>query len=111
MGDTRMFARLSAVACLGVVFAIQSGCGCMIYQKQPWPCGGTYCGNHCGCFWWHEWFSHKPCCCEPCDCCGEFCGSDNPYVKSGPPRGPIGGAPYDDGSGNSAPGAVGELYS
>jgi len=102
-----MSLRYGYLALIVAGLAIQSGCRC--YTNQPWPCGGTYCGTQCGCFYWHEWFSHKPCCCEPCDFCGNFTASSNPYVKSGPPRTPY-GAVYDDGSGTSAPGAAGQLY-
>ncbi|REK10829.1 MAG: hypothetical protein DWQ37_15420 [Planctomycetota bacterium] len=88
-----------------MVLAVQSGCCC----KTPWPCGDTYYGTQCGCKYWHWWFSHKPCCHDPCDWCGNFTCSDNPYVVTGPPYtryGPV----YSDGSGSNEPGAIGEMY-
>jgi hypothetical protein len=95
--------------CLGALWislmAIQSGCCC----DGPWPCGKTYCGTQCGCYYWHEWFSHKPKCCDPCDFCGDFTASHNPYVKTGPPYtrfGPI----YSDGTGSGQAGSIGQMY-
>ena len=64
----------------------------------------------CGCLYWHEWFSHKPCCQDPCNCCGEYTASRNPYVVTGP-RYTRFGEVYSDGSGSNAPGAIGEMYS
>lgn len=95
--------------CLGVLvavgLAVQLGCCC----EAPWPCGKTYCGTQCGCKYWHWWFSHKPQCCDPCDFCGNFFGSNNPYVVSGPPYTPYGSL-YSDGSGSNQPGAAGQMY-
>jgi hypothetical protein len=98
---------LGAVVCAALL-AVQSGC-CLFPHEPPWPCGSKYCGNQCGCFYWHEWFSHKPPCCEPCNQCGHYFGSSNPYVTSGPPYTRF-GALYSDGSGSNAPGAIGQLY-
>jgi hypothetical protein len=97
------FAVLAAV-----LAAVQMGCCCI--RPAPWPCGRTYYGNQCGCFYWQEWFSHKPRCCDPCTTCGTFVGSTNPYVQAGPPYTRF-GALYSDGSGQRAPGSIGELYS
>src|SRR5690606_37899217 len=69
----------------------------------------TYYGCQCGCLYWHEWFSHKPCCCDPCNQCGQFTASNNPYVVTGP-RYTRFGEVYSDGSGSNRPGAIGELY-
>jgi hypothetical protein len=95
--------------CLGALviaqLAILSGCCC----HAPWPCGNTYYGTQCGCYYWHEWFSHKPRCCGPCDFCGDYTESHNPYVKTGPPYtrfGPI----YSDGTGSGQAGSIGQLY-
>jgi hypothetical protein len=99
-----MSARFWFGALAGAWLAIQSGC-----CNAPWPCGNTYCGTECGCIYWHEWFSHKPRCCEPCDFCGDFTESSNPYVITGPPYtrfGPL----YSDGTRGSAPGAAGQYY-
>ncbi len=79
------------------------------FDRTPWPCGRTYYGCQCGCVFWHEWFSHKPCCCEPCNQCGQFTQSNNPYVVTGPHYTRFGEV-YSDGSGSNRPGAIGELY-
>lgn len=78
-------------------------------DREPWPCGKTYYGCQCGCLYWHEWFSHKPCCCDPCNWCGQFTRSSNPYVVTGPNYTRFGEV-YSDGSGTNRPGAIGELY-
>jgi hypothetical protein len=91
---------------LFVAAALVSQVGCC---KSPWPCGNTYYGNQCACVFMHEWFSHKPCCCDPCDQCGGFTCSNNPYVKAGPQYTRFGEV-YSDGSGSNAPGAAGQLY-
>jgi hypothetical protein len=103
-----MASRIGLGALVAALLAVQSGCCCWP-KDPPWPCGNTYYGNQCGCKYWHEWFSHKPPCCEPCNECGHFVGSLNPYVESGPPYTRY-GALYSDGSGSNAPGAIGELY-
>lgn len=100
-----MSLRFCFGALVAVGLALESGCCCW----APWPCGDTYCGTQCGCKYWHEWFSHKPHCCDPCDGCGGFAGSSNPYVEGGPPYTPYGPL-YGDGSGSNAPGAAGQLY-
>jgi hypothetical protein len=64
-----------------VVLASQTGCCC----GGCWPCGKNYCGSQCGQLFWHEWFSIPPTCCEPCNCCGEFLGPKNKYVRGGSP--------------------------
>jgi hypothetical protein len=79
------------------------------FEREPWPCGKTYYGCQCGCLFWHEWFSHKPPCCEPCNQCGQFTASNNAYVVTGPNYTRFGEV-YSDGSGSSRPGAIGELY-
>jgi hypothetical protein len=67
---------------IAVLLASEAGCCCC--------CGPiaerTWCGCQCGEVWWHEWFSHPPDCCEPCNNCGRFTRSQNPYVESGPSR-------------------------
>jgi hypothetical protein len=88
--------------------------GCLTHvgyaiHHDPWPCGRTYYGCQCGGLFWHEWFSHKPCCCDPCNQCGQFTASNNPYVVNGP-RYTRFGEVYSDGSGSNRPGAIGELY-
>jgi hypothetical protein len=85
--------------------ALASGCCC----HTPWPCGDTYCGTYCGCKYWHEWFSHKPRCCDPCDECGNFVGSLNPYVESGPPYTPYGPL-YSNGSPTNRPRGDAAMY-
>lgn len=51
---------------------------------MPWPCGGTWYGPSCGERYWHEWFSHKPECCEPCGCCGQhYTGCHTRWVQGG----------------------------
>lgn len=99
---------------VAVGLASQSGCChtpfCGTMFGPPWPCGNTYYGKQCGCKYSHWWFSHKPDCCQHCDQCGYFLGSDNPYVESGPPYTPYGPL-YSDGSGSNQPGAAGQLYS
>lgn len=102
-----MSRRYGLLALLAALAAIQSGCCC--FRSPPWPCGDTYYGSQCGCKYWHEWFSHKPRCCWPCNWCGHYVGSSNPYVESGPPFTPYGSI-YSDGSGSNAPGAIGEMY-
>ncbi len=99
-----MLSRTCFSLLLGAILIAQTGC-----HRAPWPCGNTYCGMQCGCLYWHEWFSHKPCCCDPCNQCGHYVGSRNPYVKGGPHYTRFGEV-YSDGSGSNAPGAVGELY-
>jgi hypothetical protein len=64
-----MFHRGCYLVLIAVVLASEAGCCC-----DCWPCGKTWCGSQCGEFYWHEWFSHKPECCDPCDCCGNFTG-------------------------------------
>lgn len=64
-----MFQRFGYLVLIGVVLASEAGCCC-----DCWPCGKTWCGSQCGEFYWHEWFSHKPECCDPCDQCGNFAG-------------------------------------
>jgi hypothetical protein len=103
-----MALRYGFWALVAALAAMQSGC-CGWPLTPPWPCGNTYYGTQCGCKYWHEWFSHKPRCCDPCDTCGGFVGSTNPYVESGPPYTPYGPL-YSDGSGASAAGSIGELY-
>jgi len=90
---------------VGLMVLGSMGCG-----SGPWPCGDTWCGMQCGCLYWHEWFSHKPCCCDPCDCCGDYTCSRNPYVVNGPQYTRFGEV-YSDGSGSNAPGAIGQMYS
>jgi hypothetical protein len=63
----------------------------------------------CGCFYWHEWFSHKPQCCDPCNQCGSFTCSHNPYVEAGPPYSRF-GAIYSDGTGTSSSNASGRAF-
>jgi hypothetical protein len=94
---------LSAMA--AVALALELGCCC----KAPWPCGDTYYGTHCGCKYWNEWFSHKPCCCDPCDFCGDFTCSGNPYVVNGPPYTRFGEL-YSDGSGYSGAGSSSDPF-
>ncbi len=92
--------------------ALMTGCLSQVgfaINKCPWPYGNTYYGCQCGCLYWHEWFSHKPCCCDPCNQCGQFTASNNPYVVTGP-RYTRFGEVYSDGSGSNAPGAIGEMY-
>ncbi len=101
-----MLRRRIATALVGLVLLGSSGC----CHRGPWPCGNTYCGSQCGFFYWHEWFSHKPRCCDPCNFCGDFVCSRNPYVKTGPPYTRFGEL-YSDGSGSNQPGAIGEMYS
>lgn len=49
------------------------------------PCGSGCCGG-CGDFYWHEWHSDPPRCCDPCDDCGNWVGpSDSTSMR----------APYD----------------
>jgi hypothetical protein len=101
-------------ACFSLILVatalVQSGqCLDWFGCRAPWPCGRTYYGMQCGCLYWHEWFSHKPCCCDPCNQCGDFVGSCNPYVKNGPYYTRFGEV-YRDGSGSNAPGAAGQLY-
>jgi hypothetical protein len=96
---------------LGLLVAVWllAASGCCWLRPAPWPCGRTYYGTQCGCKYWHEWFSHKPPCCEPCDGCGNFTASHNPYVVTGPPYtrfGPL----YSDGTRTSAPGSIGQMY-
>ena len=99
-----MLRRIGLLALLVTLLVAKTGnCG------KPWPCGNTYYGMQCSCLYWHEWFSHKPCCCDPCNQCGQFTQSRNPYVKTGP-RYTRFGEVYSDGSGSNAPGAIGELY-
>ncbi len=63
------FKRFGCLALIAVILASEAGCCC-----DCWPCGKTWCGPQCGEFYWHEWFSHKPDCCEPCDRCGNYTG-------------------------------------
>lgn len=100
-----MLSRIYLPILAAVALLSQAGC----CHKTPWPCGDTYYGNQCGCLYLHEWFSHKPCCCDPCNQCGEFTSSNNPYVKTGPAYTRFGEV-YRDGSGSNAPGAAGQLY-
>ena len=100
-----MLQQRFTAALLGLVLVGSLGC----CHRGPWPCGNTYCGPQCGFFYWHEWFSHKPRCCDPCNFCGDFVCSRNPYVKTGPPYTPYGEL-YSDGSGSNEPGAIGETY-
>lgn len=86
---------------LGVLLACQTGCcslHCLDFGHGPagplWT--RTWCGPQCGEIFWSEWFSCPPLCCDPCNDCGDFTCSDNPYVLNGPTEsmyGPI----YDDG--------------
>ncbi len=89
---------------LGVLLAGQSGCCCFNWDFGHGPAGPlwtrTWCGPQCGGVVWSEWFSFPPLCDDPCDCCGEFACSDNPYVLNGPTEGRFGPI-YDDGSGRS----------
>jgi len=95
-----MSLRLGFLSLMLLSLCLQVGCACcgpaILPGYDPWPCGKTYYGSSCGCRYWHEWFSHKPQCCDPCNQCGEFTCSNNPYVKTGPPR-----AVYSDGTGSS----------
>jgi hypothetical protein len=101
-----MSVRFGLSLVLVAVAMVQTG---YAIHKTPWPCGRTYYGMQCGCLYWHEWFSHKPCCCDPCNQCGQFTASKNPYVVTGP-RYTRFGEVYSDGSGSNRPGAIGELY-
>jgi len=86
---------------LALLLAVQSGCCCL--SCLDWghgPAGPlwtrTWCGPQCGEIFWSEWFSIPPLCDDPCNDCGDFTCSNNPYVLSGPTEweyGPI----YDDG--------------
>jgi hypothetical protein len=66
----RIMLRFCYLALLAVVLAAQSGCCC----NDAWPHGKTWCGSQCGPVFWHEWFSHPPECCDPCDRCGNYNG-------------------------------------
>lgn len=90
-----MSPRSFHLALIAIVLASSTGC-----CHTCWPCGDTWCDSQCGQFFWHEWFSFPPDCCEPCDCCGDFVGSRNPWVRRGPP--PMGRPNgYGDGYGES----------
>lgn len=55
------------------------------------PCGSGCCGG-CGDFYWHEWHSDPPRCCDPCDDCGNWVGPSDtrgmraPYDHAFAPR-------------------------
>ncbi len=64
--------RLSCVL-MAAVLVGQAGCCCGPWGGC-WPHGKNWCGSQCGEFYWNEWFSLPPQCCDPCDDCGNFCG-------------------------------------
>jgi hypothetical protein len=94
-----------------------SGGGCCtgLFRACRRMCSGFYgglCGGSCGCSgetYWSEWHNDPPCCCDPCNRCGQWtgpsagcgcgcggCGSGNCGCNggySGPYNGPDGG-PY-----------------
>lgn len=68
-----MALRWSYLALIAVVLAAEVGCCCA--RNDFGPYGHKWCGGQCGEFFWNEWFSIPPCCCDPCDDCNEFCGN------------------------------------
>lgn len=81
-----MARQLRSLVMLAMLATCASGCCCFdcCTAKAPWPCGRTWYGSMCGERFWHEWFSHKPPCADPCSCCGQhFDCTDNPYVEGG----------------------------
>ncbi|HEV3137405.1 MAG TPA: hypothetical protein VGZ26_05865 [Pirellulales bacterium] len=64
-----MYGRFGYLVLIAVALASEAGCTC---PGDCWPNGKTWCGSECGEFYWHEWFSHKPECCDPCDRCGNY---------------------------------------
>src|SRR2546430_8833887 len=89
-----MSLRFCYLALVAVTLATEAGCCCCC--DDCWPNGKTWCGPHCGQFWWHEWFSHPPECCDPCDDCGNYCGPTHSsgYPGYGPGNPPTNGMDY-----------------
>jgi hypothetical protein len=87
-----MFGRFGCLVLIAVALASEAGCCC---YSDCWPCGKTWCGSQCGEFYWHEWFSHKPECCDPCDRCGNFIGptSRDAYSNGGARMNPMAAEP------------------
>jgi hypothetical protein len=80
-----MSLRNAFLALMAGLLVSQAGCTTF---HSCWPCGDTWCGSQCGQCIWSEWFSLPPTCCDPCNCCGEFTESRNPWVRrGGPPLG------------------------
>lgn len=42
-------------------------------------CGGGCCGSGCGEFYWSDFYSEPPDCCDPCDRCGNWTGGSCGY--------------------------------
>ena len=93
-GGSVMLLQRAYLGVFAVVLATQVGCTTC---HSCWPCGDTWCGSQCGQCIWSEWYSMPPKCCDPCDCCGNFVASRNPWVRRG---GPPMGRPCNQGMGN-----------
>lgn len=91
-----MFATLAAASlltgCCGSVFRICDGpCGGGAGGCDPcsWHPGkhlfqAAGCASGCGDYYWSDWHSQPPDCCDPCDRCGNFAGQ---YFDGNPCRG------------------------
>jgi len=77
--------------CCGCSSCCEPSCGCSssckkgsccsgLFRACRRMCGGLYnglCGGSCGCsgeIYWSEWHNDPPCCCDPCNRCGQWTG-------------------------------------
>ncbi len=90
------------------------GCCTGLFHACKRMCSGMYhglCGGGCGCSgetYWSEWHNDPPCCCDPCNRCGQWtgpsgcgcggCGCGNCGCNGGQSgaynNGPVGGDDY-----------------
>jgi hypothetical protein len=105
-----MSLRIGYLALIAAALLSQAGCCC----TDCWPCGKTWCGPQCGQVFWHEWFSHPPECCDPCDKCGNYTGATRQSGYPSPFNSPYeagyqqGGPPMDAVDSGSTESTTGE---